>query len=154
MLPKRECADGWLQSETVACVSSMSRVLSVFKVSVWCMTVSMQAIDADRCDYESRRLRRSWSDERETRRRQRTPCENQPSTYSRRGDRPLRRKVRTAVTRTSWAAQESWVKHSSRRDSTSLKSLEATTQTSRRQPRPSESQQRQLSYLANDSVME
>ena len=34
MLLKRECADGLLQRETVACVSSMSRVVSVFKVSV------------------------------------------------------------------------------------------------------------------------
>ena len=34
MLLERECADGFLQSETVVGTSSMSRVLSVFTVLV------------------------------------------------------------------------------------------------------------------------
>ena len=40
----RECADGLLQSETLACASSMSRVVSVCKVSVFYMSVSVLCV--------------------------------------------------------------------------------------------------------------
>ena len=43
----QECADGLLQSETVACVSSTSSGVCV-QVSVQCMSASTQAMDAHR----------------------------------------------------------------------------------------------------------
>ena len=52
MFLKRECADGLLQSKKVACVSSMSRVVSGWTVSVLCISVSTQAMDKHRYDYE------------------------------------------------------------------------------------------------------
>ena len=57
MLLKRECADGLLQSETVACVPSM-RAVSGCTLSVWCMSVSMQTINTNRNSHERLLLRR------------------------------------------------------------------------------------------------
>ena len=45
---KRECAGGLLQFLNVACSSSMSRVVSVCKVSVWCKNVSTHTSDGCR----------------------------------------------------------------------------------------------------------